>query len=128
MLGTGNGVSSAKTIELFRIDRKNGNSLFEQCLDNRSARHLDPSRFPTRSLRPQQILMAAEDCAGWGNTSQTVTRLPTASGTSVCSPKAWASAFTARQPVQCPGAIMASPKSRRAATVSGMIFSFEPVR
>ena len=55
-------------------------------------------------------------------------RLPTAVGVTTSSPNVLTSAAIARQPVQCPAAIVVRPNSRSAPTVSGMIFSVWPER
>jgi len=59
---------------------------------------------------------------------QNENRFPTDSGTSLLSPKAFASAVMARQPVQWPAAIKERSTLPIASTVSGIIRSFVPER
>src|ERR1700751_3465706 len=53
---------------------------------------------------------------------------PTANGTTTFSPNVLTRAFTARQPVQWPGAISLRPNSAVSRTDSAIIFSFPPAR
>ena len=64
---------------------------------------------------------AESDRSGSRKLRYKVCRLPTASGSTISSPKAPISAWTARQPVQCPGMITRRPKVRSSAIVSGMM-------